>query len=120
MHLSFFRRNKFFNPVRKKNHPDFIIVLNSRKRKHSTDFGNQVPLKLTCSSKITGSTDVNKQNYIQFPFFFKNLNIWMIETGCDVPVNIPDIVTGYILAYFTECHPTVRSEEHTSELQSLL
>ena len=42
MTSSFFRRDKLLNFIGEENHPDFIVVLNSRKRQNSSDFGNNI------------------------------------------------------------------------------
>src|SRR6185436_1539885 len=57
MRLPFLRRNELLNLIAEKNYPDFIIILNSRERKNSTQFGNHILLKLCLCSKIFRSAN---------------------------------------------------------------
>ena len=103
---SFFGWYKFFNFIRKENHTNFIVILNGRKCKRSSHFGNNIFLQLQYSTKFTATRNINQQTYRQFALFFKNLYIRMSETSSHIPVNRPDIIAVLIFTHFGKGHTT--------------
>ena len=101
---SLLRRNKFLDLIREENHPDLIVILDCRKSKHCSNFGNLVFLQFRNSPEITGGTDIDHQHDRQLPFFLEDLHIRTVAAGSHIPVDIPDIVAVLIFSYLTESH----------------
>ena len=110
MRPSFFRRNKFLDPVRKEDHTNLIVVLNSRECQHSRNLGNLILFQFRHRTEITRGTHVNQQHHGQLTLFLEYFHVRVIITSCHVPVNTSNVIPVLISPHLAKRHsPTFKS-----------
>jgi len=101
---AFFRGDVFFDPVGEKNDADFIVVPNRGKRENSGKLGSELILRLLSAAELAGSADIDDEQYGEFAFFLKFLDVRMTEPRSDIPIDGTNFVAGHVLADFLEFH----------------
>ena len=95
---------EFLDLVGEEYHPDFVLVLDGRKRECSRHFGSHLAFGLADGAEIEASGHIDHEYDSQFSFLLEDLDIWSVETSRDVPVDVPDIVSVLIFPDLRECH----------------
>ncbi len=106
MLLSLLRWDELFNPVAEKNDSHLVVVLDRRECKRRGNLGDHLLLFLSHGSEVAASADVDQKHHGQLPLLFVNFYERLVLTGCDVPVDITDVVAGLVFPDLGKYHAT--------------
>ena len=105
MFATFLGRNEQLDLIREEQQAHLVVVLNSGKGHHGTNFGSNLPLESAGRREIFRTGDIHRQNDCLLPFLLEDFDEGLRVAGRHVPVNIADIVPELIGADLGKVHP---------------
>ena len=106
MLASLFRRNELFNPVRKENHSDLIVVLYGRKSQSRSNLRHHFPLGLRNCSETQTARNIDHKHDRQLTFLLEHFDERPVKTCRHIPIYVANIVSVLVFPHFRESHTT--------------
>ena len=90
--------------VGKEDDADLVVVLNGGESQRRSNLRGAFTLQLPDSAEVERSADIHQQHHRKFTLFLEDLDVGMMETPGDIPVDVAHIIAILILAHFREGH----------------
>ena len=101
---AFFGRNEFLDAVAEHHHAHLVVVVYGREGQRGCNLGYKLRLVLAGGAEDVRATNIDEEHHRQFAFLFEHLDVGVVETRGDVPVDVAHIVAVLVFSHLAECH----------------
>lgn len=101
---SLFRYYEFLDTVGEEQRSDLVVVLYRRECQCGGDFGNHLPFLRSLCAEAAASRNVHHQHYGEFALLLIDFHEGGVVTGCDIPVDVADVVAVLVGTNLGEHH----------------